>query len=493
MPYISEVVDLKQMRPGCMNMIVSGCGTGKSVLVIEHLFEQLPHLKPSDVMFVTSRAITRNQQSLEPGMLRFNWRDINRVRHWNGEEEKLLVPPEGMAIMLYQDYINCIRGLRPKDEPALQNAKLVIFDECHAIYTDNQFQYIDSLRDSLPYAINNSSFTGQLFLGLTATPDIFLFQRALGYKINLLNSEPLFLHKAKELICTTDDSMPYLIGTNKLAGRTIVLVDSFTRALEAAKVFPNPFILTGKGHEMYDEKTMGYVRETMIREETIPEFFDGKPIDTLITTSTLREGVTLREKCNVRNFVSYLTDPTNIVQICGRARYSPDKLIVVLSHRRGLNRTPDSYEAINHCEFRNFLYNNGGYPWFEKISPVVETDIAGVKKLIIEGDLRRFVLYMNDKWLIPPGMKMDDPDIKKYHLHKEEDLREIVNVADECGVFDKGIDKSKKTPNRVIRFMRNSLGYEVISDRYRRGGERYTYKLLIDWDESIFDEEEQNA
>lgn len=470
--HVSDVVNLKDLKPGYMNMIVSGCGTGKTYLILNKLFEQRPDLKPEDVIFVTSRATTRDQQGREAGAIRFYRKDIGKVRYWNGEEDNELCKGK-ITIMLYNNYIACLRGLRPKDEPALKKAKLIILDECHTIYTDNQIRGIQSLRDMLGLAIKLGSFTGQLYLSMTATADIFQYQKALGYEINFLNETPLFAYRAKQLICTEEKNLRRMAKRGEFQGKTIVLVSSYENALAVSELFPNPFIFVGRDHPAYDPESMEFVRKEIVEKKTIPA-----NIDTLITTSTLREGFSLDECCGVRNIVSYLTDPTSVIQICGRARYSIDKLVVVYSWRRELAPFPNSYAAINHKKCKDYLYGNGGEDWIEEIAPIVEDGCANIKRITFESSQENkadFISYMNDNWLMPQDVNPEDPSAEKYRI-KKEDWPPIIQLADECGVFKKGTQKRSKTACRLINIMRDELGYDIVTKRHSN---KYTYKLLV--------------
>ena len=109
----------------------------------------------------------------------------------------------------------------------------------------------------------------------------------------------------------------------------------------------------------------------------------------------------------------------------------------------------------------------------------------------MEGDYRRFINYMNAKWLVPPEMSLDAPEITKYHLYRKEDWKAVIEFADECCIFGKGVEQREKNAHRLTKILEDHLGYSIINRRYQKKGQNYTYKLLIGWDELVLDRKER--
>ena len=96
-------------------------------------------------------------------------------------------------------------------------------------------------------------------------------------------------------------------------------------------------------------------------------------------------------------------------------------------------------------------------------------------------DISRFVKYINSKWLLPE----DCEDKREYAIYgKSRD--EIVKIALECDLLP--FYASYYTFNRVINFMKNTLGYVIESGRLQVKRKKYTYKLIVDFDEDYMEE-----
>ena len=64
--YISDLIQTgDSFSPHCLNLIAAGCGAGKSYFVARHLPKLFPAINPCDMLFVTSRSITVDQQARE--------------------------------------------------------------------------------------------------------------------------------------------------------------------------------------------------------------------------------------------------------------------------------------------------------------------------------------------------------------------------------------------------------------------------------------------
>lgn len=96
-------------------------------------------------------------------------------------------------------------------------------------------------------------------------------------------------------------------------------------------------------------------------------------------------------------------------------------------------------------------------------------------------DIKGFMTYINQKWLVPSGL--NDNEIERYKIYKEEDKKEILNMVVDYQLIDDA--PSRITFNRVIRFMINTLGYSIENGRFRIKNKQYTYKLIVDFDEDF--------
>lgn len=69
----------------------------------------------------------------------------------------------------------------------------------------------------------------------------------------------------------------------------------------------------------------------------------------------------------------------------------------------------------------------------------------------------------------------------KYKIYKEEDKREIINKVIEYKLLN--LCASKITFNKVIDLMENIFGYTIESSRMMIKKKKYTYKLIVEFDE----------
>lgn len=93
-------------------------------------------------------------------------------------------------------------------------------------------------------------------------------------------------------------------------------------------------------------------------------------------------------------------------------------------------------------------------------------------------DERRFIDYINTNWLVPIGCSGIDSE--KYRIYKEDDKKKIVDMAFDCDLFRTA--REDLTFNRVVRMLRETLGYEVVSGRFRFNYKQQTYKLVLSYD-----------
>ena len=93
--------------------------------------------------------------------------------------------------------------------------------------------------------------------------------------------------------------------------------------------------------------------------------------------------------------------------------------------------------------------------------------------------LDEFMGYINSKWLVPIGT--DNKDLDIYKIYRKEDKNNIINMAIKCKLYN--LSYSKITFNRIIRTMKQSLGYEIDSIRQVINGKQHTYKIILSFDE----------
>jgi hypothetical protein len=453
------------------------------------------NVEPSQVVFLTSRAITVDQQAKEETIIKYNHKqkDNLTLAYWNGvaDSEKLLLDNK-INIMTYDKLINILITGNNRETETLQRAKLIIIDECHTMFSDTFIKDIEVLKVWIRDALYRKE---KVFLGLTATPTIMEeYNDDWGVKINRINKEPLFRYKAKQLICTNFNTIPYLFATNRLPGKTIIMCYSIKDCYALQSKLQNAAVLASCQNKKYFTDEMKVLRQYIVDNESLPDEFEEKnpitgksekhKLDILITTSTLREGFNLREESGVKNVISCFTDELHITQFVGRCRFDIENLIVADTFIRtdhfSINENRNQYLLDCRQAFKDFMNNKGNtVTWFDSISSLVDHDLYDIKRILLGTDDQKFIDYINSRWLAPTGLEGHALD--KYKIYRDEDKQEIIDMANECKMFK--LYKHQITFIRVIKLLQQCLGYVVESGQCMVDRDRYTFKLVISFDE----------
>lgn len=466
------------MRQDQFNLVTAGCGSGKTYWVLNKLLPHYPDVKPYEILFVTSRSITKEQQARNINTTKYR-RGDNVLQYWNGlEDDEDIMLKHGILLMTYDQLIDAVQTA---GKEVLGKVKILILDECHALFSDTFITDIKLLRFWLREVIYGGHKT---VIGLSATTGIIDYcENEWSVPINRLNTKPVIGYQAKQMICTDFDTIPYLITANKLLGKTIIMCPSvkLCRTLEAH--IPNSTVVISPHNDQFNAE-MSRIRDYIAQYEELPAcYYDdvgvAHELDVLITTSTFREGFNLRETSGVRNVVSCMTDELHVTQFVGRCRYNIDKLVVAdtFVHSDNFKRNPYIYASQQ--RFKAYMANKECAAWFQAIAHLVAHDAYGTKKFVLGSDDVRFINYINSHWLVPKGTSGETA--KKFRIWRDQDKQAIVNMAAECRLFP--ICKSKVTFVKVMTMLNNTFGYEIEQGRAMIEGRKHTYRLIVSFDE----------
>lgn len=188
MAFISDVVKSGDLVLDKFNLVAAGCGTGKTYWVLHNLLKEFPDIEPYEVAFVTSRSITKEQQARNRGTTKFRNNDTTVLQFWNGlEDDENLLLEYGVQLMTYDQIIKTIKSDAQGGREVLKNLKIVIFDECHVLFSDSFISGMDTLKLWLREVIYGAR---KHMIGLSATTNIIEFcNSAWGVPINYINKE----------------------------------------------------------------------------------------------------------------------------------------------------------------------------------------------------------------------------------------------------------------------------------------------------------------
>lgn len=473
--YISDIFDSQKVRTHHLNLISAGCGTGKSYFVFNNLLKHYPDVSPNEVLVVTSRSLTVQQQSNEEDIIEFTGREVPVIKVWNGIND-LVDVRSGIRIMTYDKIIRIIKNYSWADNEVLEKVKIIIFDECHTLYSDRFIRNMSMLNVWIRSTLR---YTDKIIFGLTATPEIVRDnEKKTGTPINDLFNETIINYRVKQLICTDTQSIGYLLNRKLTDGKVLVMCNSVKNALELKKRIDNAALLTSKDNELATNE-MKKIRSYIAKNETLPPTFiddDGveKELRVLIATSTAREGYNLRQSSGVKHIVSYFSDSMNLTQIMGRARYDIDTLVVV---RHRLVRTNQAALEVLDKErtlFYNFMLNNTDDSWFKRVQHLVQHDFGKVQVIDKTGDSEQFCDFIEKKWALDEDASWEE--VKAHKIWKPEDKAEIISAAVKSNLI--GIPPKKVTYNMVLRTLADEYGYRVVRKVFRVQGKQVHCRLI---------------
>ena len=461
--YISDLITSKDaFKPGYLNLITAGCGTGKSYFVANHLPKLFPDVKPCEILFVTSRSLTAEQQAVQYNTVRLLHRDeitpfarFANGGYWHGEQDQ-------MQIMTFDKLGIIVENHKAPGRRILQNIKIVVIDECHALLSDRGF--MRSLSSVLCALHLITCLTDTLFIGLTATPDILKDDFGfLGLPIRNVLPTPIYAYQAKQLYVAHRGSLDYFLDQEKFPGRTIVLCRTATEAEELTLKYENSALLVSQTNDCYCAETMVPLRKYIAHYESIPEYYEvamgdaklKRKIDILFTTTTMREGVTLKEKSGVRNVICMIPDKLHVIQFVGRCRYDVD-MLAVLDTESYNAKEPSQYIANEHLAFRHFLLDDSD-AWFDGLEHIVRDTAKDVRRVDASGGTADFAALVNERFV--------------ERKIKVEDKRELVSSAKQCGIFVRY--NLAPTFKSVVQILTEHMGYAVAQKRVAGTGDRY--------------------
>lgn len=360
--YISDMVTADNFKLHHLNLIVSSCGAGKSYFVINKLTEMYAGLKPSEILVVTSRALTAQQQASQQGTVRVYGKEPSC---WTVSEECDFEFGQNRVPYIYGSRIgittySSLHSLLNQARAYIQSKKIIVLDEFHSVFVDT----FTGCKEWCPLWIYEKILSDTMMIAISATPEPIYDGLAANMPIHAVLGEDHEIRKyaARNIICTYYEQLPSIL--REQGGKTLILCNDAWHCEQLHAILPYSVILYGRNHPKHTDN-MGQILDYIAEYEAIPEGYwipSGSslvgggdlrklvPFNTVISTTVMREGFSLREYSGVCNVVCCTLDPVDIVQFVGRCRYDVENLIIA-----PMRSSYVSHEMSYHQLYADFL------------------------------------------------------------------------------------------------------------------------------------------
>lgn len=470
--FISENIDDMEFKYGYLNLIVSGTGTGKSEFIRRELLNKFPDVKPSEVLYVTSRSMTRDQQGLSDGINSLNLNKNEEViRYWNGATLK----PDGSTgiwIMNYWQLTHIMDFMCSSAEMLFQRIKVAVFDECHAIYSDRFIKELIAVR---MWMRERTKSKDMILIGLTATPGIVEhYSFSTGIPVRRANKDDFINYKAKNLYCTTFDCIPEMFKDGTLSGTTIIMCNSIAECNILQKQLSDSVVMCSASNSSNTHE-MDTIRDYIINNGVLPDkTHSGRTLKMLITTTTMREGINLISNSGIKNVVSCVSDELHVKQFVGRCRFNVENLIVANCPRYVDAGDSGGYITQSRRKFRDFIDDPDATAWFASIADIVECKPRDVIRYGIDKDPVGFDKEFEERFASCKER------IKR--IYTPEDKNAIVNIARKYRVLDV---KGDYTFAAVVKYIKSTDKYYVLDGQNNNTSDgRSRYKIFMKKEEA---------
>lgn len=459
---ISDIIDTNKIQQGKINMIVAGCGTGKSYFAINTLSKKL-NIRHEEILIVTSRSMTRDQQEkdkaykgkikrISTGNIKLVNKAINNSTSHRIGKGKLKIDDERKVHICTYNWFND----NYFDYNYLEGVKVIVFDEIHTLFTD--IIYNKSLNNILLHI--KEIMLNHIVIGMTATDIEIKRNTYINNDLNYLLDKPYYIYNVQKSFNVISKLRYVNVILNNIKGNSLYMSASSKRAIKLAKEYDGKVIISEQ-NENYNDSIKN-TRNYVIDNKTLP-------INTniLFCTSCMREGMELKQESNIKNIFIESSDPNMIIQFIGRYRNNIDNVYIINNHYYELKEFQDSMthnQKEYHNDMKRFI-NDKPSRWKHYFSNIINTDIN--INIIKENDIEEsFINYIEDNF------------INKI-IYKKEDKQLIVNKSKELG-----FKKDKTHPhsfNSIIKYLEYK-GYKIEKKTIRIKGKQYrTVKVLQNW------------
>lgn len=415
-----------------LNLIVSSCGAGKSYFVINKLTEMYADLKPSEILVVTSRALTAQQQASQQGAVRVYGRDPSG---WTVSDECDFVIGKHRVPYIYGSQIgittySSLHSLLNQARAYIQSKKIIVLDEFHSVFVDT----FTGCKDWCPLWIYEKILSNTMMIAISATPEPIYDGLATNMPVHPVLGKEQEIHKyvAHKITCTYYEQLPSLL--KQKCGKTLVLCNDAWHCEQLHALLPYSVILYGRNHPKHTDN-MGQILDYIADYETIPDGYwipSGSslvgggdlrkfvPFKTVISTTVMREGFSLREYSGINNIVCCTLDPVDIVQFVGRCRYNVENLIIApmrssyVSQDLNFNQLYDDFITTKNPDndwARKAISRVYNKSWDDivVVNPIYYKSLPNIRRSGLGGQLSEFEVFMFNHYVTDLNAKDEEP------------------------------------------------------------------------------------
>lgn len=472
--YVSDEIDISKIDKDKLNLIVAGCGTGKSTFALKHIRTQLKkvlneNIKPYECWFVTSRALTKNQQLEGDEYIKITSRlqqiQIDSLEITDEIERELFIDSGwGTVKERKEKYLNQIPVMTYNQfsyalsELICKNIKLIIFDEIHAVLSDIKFNETMSVTKEFIKNKLNDKNNSTYIVAMTAT-DQEINENTMQVKLNYLLDYPIFNYKVTDKLVTVPKVGDIKSILENIDGITLIMTCSTNRMLKLKKVLgDSAALLVSKNNDYYNEE-MIKLTEYIVDHKALPP-----GIRYFISTSCAREGFEFipNESFKVNNVVIYNASIVDVIQFVGRYRGNIKNLYLTLDRRIPTsNMTPAQRKQRKLLEYfinrkvtdrtGNVIYGESYMKFVDNIRNILSEDISIEEysnKSVKLNNEDEFIRWIEKNWI--------------YRTICKQQKEIIVNKAKELGLKKK--NSKSHTFNSIVNQIILKNDFELILD-----------------------------
>lgn len=430
---VADVIDITRLILDGLNMIVSGTGSGKSYYIANNLIQDLKErlgmdVKPSEILFVSSRRMTIDQQIEQYKALeKFSYDNLLEF-----DITTLIKTKDKIPSMTYNQFAYALKERDSERKRFVDSAKVIVFDEIHSIIADRHF--IKCMKEVQEYIEDrvNSKANITYFIGMTATDD--LIEDNINVEVNNMLDMPIYNYKVENIWTTTPIGVFPLM--QMLEGNSIVMTSTIKEAKDLQKKIGScaKVIVSRHNKEEFTEE-MDKLTKDINKDKALP-----KDVKVLITTSCMREGISLEFNDNFKidNAIVYGGTIVNVIQFVGRYRGNIENLCIVDTGFGKGGLCEQQQEQLD--LFKHYMYHGDKFDEYAKYLLPICKDAKTVyhKRFGVNDKLALFIDYIVENWL---GRL----------IWTKEQKQDIVNKANDLGLRKYG--GKKHTFPSIVRVL----------------------------------------